>query len=143
MKLEKHFSIHFNYHLQKSVSIAIAYSSRMQLVNGENYSSMTVLTFLKNKFSIRRITVALVYKSPKSLVTWFVNQLSWLADVKTVKIFLGDFNVDALCNEAYAEVDNVLADYVLMVTEHTHLHGGFIGSCVSLETIFSGKTCKF
>ena len=49
MKLEKHFSAHFNCNFQNYRSITIGYSSWIRLVDSENYSSITVLPFLKNK----------------------------------------------------------------------------------------------
>lgn len=36
----------------------------------------------------------------------------------------GDFNIDPLCNEVYADNDNVLTEYVVMVTEPTNNDGG-------------------
>lgn len=39
---------------------------------------------------------------------------------------LGDFNIDPLCNEVYADIDNVLTEYVVMVTEPTHNDGGLL-----------------
>ena len=50
--------------------------------------------------------VAPLYRSPKSPVRAFIEQLSWLAIVKKVDILLGDFGINALSNEAYARVNN-------------------------------------
>ena len=47
----------------------------------------------------------------------FIEQLSRLANVKKADILLGDFNINASSNKAYADVNNVLK---LMVNELTH-----------------------
>ena len=75
---------------------------------------MMILTFLKIKLSVRPVTVALLYRSPKSPVRAFIEQLSRLANVKKADILLGDFNINELSNKAYADVNNVLK---LMVNE--------------------------
>lgn len=40
------------------------------------------------------------------------------------KKLLGNFNIYPLCNEVHADIDNVLTEYVVMVTEPTHNDGG-------------------
>ena len=111
----------------------------MLLVGSENYRSMTILTYLKKEFGIRTITVAFVYKSQESLVTSIVNLLLWLADVKKVDIVLGDFIIGALCNAAYAAVDNMLREYVLMVTEPIQLNGGLLDYLYLQKQYLIGK----
>lgn len=42
------------------------------------------------------------------------------------KKLLGNFNIYPLSNEVHADIDNVLTEYVVMVTEPTHNDGGLL-----------------
>ena len=112
MKLQKPFSIYFNCNLQKHRSIAIVYSSRMQLLNSEKYVGHIIC---KSTHLVSRC--------------------------KKVDILLGDFNINGRCNEAYAGVKNALTQYALMIIELTHLDGRF-SNHVYLRKKFNGKACK-
>ena len=85
----------------------------------------------------------MVNKSPKSPITSFPSQLSCLADVKKVDILLRDFNGEALCNEAYAGIDNFLTEYVLMVTEHAHLDEELLDYLYFWKQFLIGKHAKY
>ena len=87
---------------------------------------MTILTFSEIKLSLRPVKVALLCRSPKSPLRAFIEQLSRLVDAKKVDILLRDFNINALSNEAYAGVSNVLTRYKLMVSEPTPMDGGLL-----------------
>ena len=93
------------------------------MVDSEDHDSMTILTILN--FSLRPVKVALLHRSPKSSVRAFIEQFAWLAN-KKVDILLVDFNINALSNEAYAGVNNLLAEYKLIVSEATHMDGGLL-----------------
>lgn len=60
----------------------------MKLVDIEDHDSMAILTFLKIKFSVRPVKVALLYRSPKLPVRTFIEQLSCLANVKKIGILM-------------------------------------------------------
>ena len=72
-------------------------------------------------------------------ITSFVNQLSWLADVEKIDILRQVFNIDALCNEEYVDAGNVLTEYVLMVTENTHLDRGLLDYLKFWKQFLAGK----
>ena len=58
---------------------------------------------------------------------------------KKVDILFGDFNIDAISNEAYADIDKVLPEYVLMVIESTHLYGGLLDHMYLRKQFLMGK----
>ena len=72
-------------------------------------------------------------------ITSFVNQLSWLADVEKIDILRQVFNINALCNEEYVDAGNVLTEYVLMVTENTHLDRGLLDYLKFWKQFLTGK----
>ena len=61
---------------------------------------------------------------------------------KKVDILLGDFNIDALYNEAYANVEYVLTEFVLMVTEPTHLDGELLDHMYFFGNKFSWESMQ-
>ena len=87
----------------------IVYSNKIQLIDSEDNDSMTILTFLKIKFSLQQVKAALLHSSPKPPVRAFIEQFPWLAN-KNANILLRDFNIDAFSNEAYGGVSNVLIE---------------------------------
>ena len=125
--MEKHFRVYFNCNVQKHRrSIGIVSSNRIQLVDSEDHDIMAILTFSKIKFSLRPVRVALLHRSQKSPVRAFTGQLSWLANIKKVDILLGDFSTNALSNEAYADISNVLTEYKLMISDLIRMDGGLL-----------------
>ena len=96
------------------------------MVDSEDHGIMTILTFSKIKFSLRPVRVALLHRSQKLPVRAFIGKLFWLANVKKVDILLGDFSTNALSNEAYADISNVLTEYKLMISELIRMDGGLL-----------------
>ena len=75
-----------------------------KVFNG-NFTEVTFILshvsfLLKKSFSIHPIKVALVYRSPNSTVTTFIEELSWLGTIK---------KLDVLLEDAYASVCNILS----------------------------------
>lgn len=54
-------------------------------------------------------------------------------------ILFEHFNTNALCSEPYVGVENVVTDYVLMVTEPTRLDGGLLDLLYLWKQFLMGK----
>ena len=72
----------------------------------------------------------------------FIEQLSWLAPVKKVDISLGDFNINTLSKEAYADVSNVLTEYTLTVSEATYMDESLLDHLYLMEQFSVHKHVK-
>ena len=62
-----------------------------------------------------------------------------MANVKEVDIFVEDFNINALSNEAYTGVNNVPTGYKLMVSEPTYMDEGLLDHLYLMKQFLVGK----
>ena len=73
LSLQEHFKIHFNSNENKYWSIAFCYSNFVSLLSYEDHNGISILTVTKPKFYEYPIIVALVYRSPNTPVTGFLD----------------------------------------------------------------------
>ena len=141
-KIQSHFRLHLNCYVKKNQSIAIGYSSTTILVDSENQNSITILSLLlKKSFCVHPIIVALVYRFPKSTVTTFIDEPSWLTTLYKV-VLLRDLNIGTLCDNACVSVCDILSNYQLAVTEPTYLDGGLLDHRHLTKQFQEGKQIK-
>ena len=92
--LERQFKIHFISNIKKFKSIAYGYWRENTILSNEDFNPIFIFTLKKQQFSNTQISVALIYRSPKSLLSEFIDCLQYLV-VRNIDIFLDDFNIDA------------------------------------------------
>ena len=119
--LKRQFKIHFNSNINKFKSIAYGYSREITILSNEDFNAISIFTLKKQQFSNTPIT--LIYRSPKSPLSEFIDCLQCLVG-GNIDIFLGDFNIDAF--EGVRALKEVFSNYNLKVSEPTHLDGALL-----------------
>ena len=89
--LERQFKIHSNSNLNKFKSIEYGYSREITILSNEDFNAISIFT-LKKQFINTLISTALIYRSPKSPLSEFIDCLQYLVG-KNINIFLGDFQM--------------------------------------------------
>ena len=120
--LERQFQIHSNSNLNKFKSIEYGYLREITILSNEDFNTISIFT-LKKQFINTLISIALIYRSPKSQLSEFIDCLQYLVG-KNINIFLGDFNIDAF--EGVRVLKEVFSNYNLKVSELTHLDGALL-----------------
>ena len=64
---------------------------------------------------------------------------SWI-DEKTPHIFLGGFNINALCTDSYSNLRHILTNYKLLVSWPTHLDGALLDHVYIADSFSGHKT---
>ena len=119
---ERQFQIHSNSNLNKFKSIKYGYLREITILSNEDFNTISIFT-LKKQFINTLISIALIYRSPKSQLSEFIDCLQYLVG-KNINIFLGDFNIDAF--EGVRVLKEVFSNYNLKVSEPTHLDGALL-----------------
>ena len=119
--LKRQFKIHFNSNINKFKSIAYGYSREITILSNEDFNAISIFTLKKQQFSNTPIT--LIYRSPKSPLSEFIDCLQCLVG-GNIDIFLGDFNIDAF--EGVRALKEVFRNYNFKVSEPTHLDGALV-----------------
>ena len=70
--------------------------------------------------------IALFHRSSNSTKSPFLVNLKQLIDEKRPDILVGDFNIDDLCNNSCTQLNEVLVDDNLVVSEPPHLDGALL-----------------
>ena len=91
--LERQFKIHSNSNLNKFKSIEYGYSREITILSNEDFNAISIFT-LEKQFINTLISTALIYRSPKSPLSEFIDCLQYLVG-KNINILLGDFSIDA------------------------------------------------
>ena len=134
-RFQEHSKIHFNSNKNKYRSIAFCYSNRVSVLDHENYViSIIAVKSRMNILNEHTITIALVYRSPKSPIASFLDQMVYFTDARTTDILQGDFNIDVFDRDAYIRLDEVLSSCRLMVKEPIHLDGGLLDHVYLLKS---------
>ena len=116
--LERQFKIHFNSNINKFKSIAYGYSREITILSNEDFNAISIFTLKKQQFSNTPVSIALIYRSPKSTLSELIDCLQYLVG-RNCDIFLGDFNIDAF--EGVRALKEFFSNYNLKVSEPTHL----------------------
>ena len=63
---ERQFKIHFNSNINKFKCIACGYSREITILSNEDFNAISIFTLKKQQFSNTPMSIALIYRSPKS-----------------------------------------------------------------------------
>ena len=74
-KLKEYFNLKFNTNVDKYKSIATGYSSRVQHLDIEHFDSFSLFSFKGQIFCDNPLRIALVYRSPKLPIIFWINYL--------------------------------------------------------------------
>ena len=120
---KRQFIIYFNSDLNKFKSIAYGYSREITILSNEDFNAIFKFTLKKQQFSNTPIPIALIYRSPKSPLSEFIDCLQYLVG-RNINIFLGDFNIDAI--EGVRALKDVFSNCNLKFSEPTHSDGALL-----------------
>ena len=120
--LERQFKIHSNANINKFKSIEYGYSREITILSNEDFNAISIFT-LKKQFINTLISISLIYRSPKSPLSEFIDCLQYLVG-KNIDIFLGDFNIYAF--EGVRALKEVFSNYNLKVSEPANLDGALL-----------------
>ena len=91
--LERQFKIHFNSNINKFKSITYLCSKEITILSNKDFNVISIFTLKRQQVSNTPISIALIYRSPKSLLSKFIDCLQYLVG-RDIGIFLDDFNID-------------------------------------------------
>ena len=69
---ERRFKIHFNSNINKFKGIEYGYSREVTILSNADFNAISIFTQKEQQFSNTSISIALIYRSPKSTL-----YLSW------------------------------------------------------------------
>ena len=130
--------MHFNTNLNKFKSITYGYSNQITVLSNEDFDGISIFTLRNQQFSNNPISVALIYRSPNSPLTGFIDCLRYLVG-RSIDILLGDINIYAFDKLSYARLKEVLCNYNLKVSEPTHLDGALLDHVYLSKSFEYGK----
>ena len=105
-------------------------------MSNEDFDAISIFTLRNQQFSNNPISAALIYRSPNSPLTGFIDCLRYLVG-RSIDILLGDSNIYAFDKPSYTRLKEVLCNYNLKVSEPTHLDGGL------LDHVYLSKSFKY
>ena len=91
--LERQFKIHFNSNINKFKSITYLCSKEITILSNKDFNVISIFTLKRQQVSNTPISIALIYRSPKSQLSEFNDCLQYLVG-RDIGIFLDDFNID-------------------------------------------------
>ena len=118
------FYLDFNNSDNKFQSIAFGTKELDYYVGSESYPGVSIVAITKDTFSDGGIVIGILYRLHSQPIADFYDQLQNLVNSNNINILLGDFNVDYFA--AKDILDEVLSDYVMVVTEPTHIDGSLL-----------------
>ena len=119
----RQFYVSFNLNLIKYRSLALCTTRNITLTNHKKFDGFSLVTFIEQSFVHHPITMILLYRSPNSPETVFLDMINQLLTLSTVHLILGDFSIDGLDTVKCSRLHKVLHNYEMIVSEPTHLDG--------------------
>ena len=138
-ELQDYFSIDYNLSHDQHRSIAFCSVNEISILAHQKYDGLSLITIIKPSFSIHRVKVMLLYRSPSSSQSVFYRRFAALLQSNQVDILLGDFNIDALDDAAAHQLNDILGNFQLIVKEPTHLDGGLLDHIYLHKLFLVGK----
>ena len=128
--------MHFNTNLNKFKSITYSYSNQITVLSNGDFETISIFTLRNQQFSNNPISVALIYRTPNSPLTGFIDCVRYLVG-RSIGILLGGINIYAFDKPSYTRLKEVLCNYNLKVGEPTHLYGAL------LDHVYLSKSFKY
>ena len=97
----------------KFKSLAICYRE-MTLIEHVKFPGVSIITFLKSKFSPDPFTLLLIYRQPGNVQQSFYDNLTGIFEIKKIDVVLGDFNIDAL-GPMYVHLRVLMTNFKLLI----------------------------
>ena len=126
-RLRQFYNVSFNSNLNKYRSLVLCTTRDTTLTNHQKFDGFSLVKFIKQSFVDHPITIILLYTSPNSSETVFLDMINQLLTLSTVHLKLGDFNIDGLDAIKCSRLPNVLHNYEMIVSEPTR----YFRSCIS------------
>ena len=87
--LARQFKVHFHSNINNFKSIAYGYSREITILSNEYFNVISIFTLKKQHCSNTPIPITLIYTSPKSPLSEFIDSLQYLVG-RNIDTFLGD-----------------------------------------------------
>ena len=131
------FISYFNVNENKYKSLAFCHSNSVTFVRHETFDGISLLTIKKLNVLEYPLTVALLYRSQAMPVSTFIDSVYAVLSQSQFHILLGDFNINAFDESPYRRLQYILNNYIMIVSEPTHLDGFLLDHVYVNNTILS------
>ena len=98
----------------------------MKICSHEGSDGISILTFCRPSSSEHVLCVALIYRKHSSALSLFYENLGTLNNNTSLNFVNGDVNLDALNEEIYVTLCNILSNFRLVSNTSSHLNGTHI-----------------
>ena len=98
----------------------------MQIYSHEGSDGISILKFCKPSSSEHVLCVALIYRKHSSALSLFYENLETFNNNASLNFIIRDFNLDALNEEIYVTLCNILSNFRLVSNTSSHLNGTHI-----------------